>query len=513
MKPLRMNHTVSQKQRGAAMMVMLIILVLGIAAFLVSALNSSALKSARDQRTADVLAQAKDALIGSAAIDSTMPGSLPCPDINDDGSSEGASGNCTSNIGRLPWRTLGLPELRDSSGEHLWYTLSSNFRNVSSSHPLNSETNGLLNVTSGGQVLNNVIAIVFSPGSALPKIGQDRSSSATTSSCTIGGVPNQPNSRCVQNYLEGSNAAAPPNLSFQSTATGIEFNDQLITITREQLFPPVEMRIAREAKKCLDDYASVNGSIYPWAADPSDTYYSSKANTWFGRLPKRVYIDADVQNLFSAIGALQTEVTNCANGVGNQATLQSSGGALETIADFVKNNQPTSPAIATTVTTPANTAGDRAKDAVVTCANIQSNPTGNSIQTNLNSAVSALNAATALPWPASCTLVASNYWPDWSNQIFYQVDTNYAPGAGGFPAVPNISINSVGAYRAVVIMARSPILGQIRVPSDPTKYLEGGNPHTNPAPSTVFTSNSLSSPNFKNVNDLVVCLDGKVNCL
>jgi hypothetical protein len=507
MKPLHIPRTIFSKQRGAAMMVMLVIMVVGIAAFLVSSLNSSSLKSARDQRTADALAQAKDALIGSAATENNIPGSLPCPDINDDGSSEGI-GNCTSYIGRLPWRTLGLPDLRDGSGEHLWYALSTNFRNVSSSTHVNSETNGLLNVTSAGQVVNNVIAVVFSPGNALT--GQDRSSTATTSSCTIGGVTGQFNSFCVQNYLEGSNAASPT--AFQSSASGIAFNDQLITITREQLFPSVEMRIAREAKKCLDDYASVNISLYPWAADPSDAYYSTKPNTWFGRLPKRKYIDANVQNLFSTINALQTEVTSCANGVGNQATLQSAGNALEIAADYVKDN-PTSPTIPPAVTTPAIAAGDKAKDADVTCADIQSNPTGNTIQTNLNSAVSALDAATALPWPASCTLFASNYWPDWSNQIFYQVDNNYRPGASGPPAAQSISINSTGTYRAVVIMARSPILGQIRVPSDSSKYLEAGNLHTNPAPSTMFLSNALSSPSFKTVNDLVICLDGKENCL
>ncbi len=505
MKPLLTKRPIPPKQLGAAMMVMLVILVVGIAAFLISALSSSALKSVRDQRTANVLAQAKDALIGNAAIDPTMPGSLPCPDINDDGSSEGVGGNCTSNIGRLPWRTLGLPELRDSSGEHLWYTLSSNFRNVPTSRPLNSETNGLLNVTSGS-LLNNVIAIVFSPGSALT--GQDRSSSATTSSCTIGGVSNQPNNFCVQNYLEGSNGTAPPNLNFQSIASGIAFNDQLITITREQLFPSVEMRIAREAKTCLDDYAAVpaNGNKYPWAADPSDTFYSSKSGTLFGRLPKHVSIDGNVQNLVDAINSLQTEVTNCANGVGNQTMLASAGGGLTAAAVYVRDNT-TSPAIPAIVTTPAIAAGN----STVTCANIQSNPTGNAMQTKLNIAASALDVSTTILWTPSCTLYATNnYWPDWINQIFYQVDTKYSPT--GTLGTPTITINGAGSYRSVVIMARSPILGQIRVPSDPTQYLEGVNQHTNPTPSSTFTSNSISATDYRNVNDLVVCLDGNGIC-
>ena len=106
------------------MMVMLVIMILGATAFLVSALSSSALRTARQETSASVLAQAKEALIGYAASDSTRPGELPCPDINNDGvikitgpDADYSGSNCMSLVGRLPWKTLGLPELRDASGE------------------------------------------------------------------------------------------------------------------------------------------------------------------------------------------------------------------------------------------------------------------------------------------------------------------------------------------------------------------------------------------------------------
>ena len=123
MRPTR-PQPAQARQRGAALMLMLVIVVMGIAAALVGSLSTTALKNARQETTAVALAQAKDALIGRAVSDNNMPGSLPCPDTNDDGSAELLSGNdCPSYIGRLPWKTLDLPDLRDGSGERLWYAL------------------------------------------------------------------------------------------------------------------------------------------------------------------------------------------------------------------------------------------------------------------------------------------------------------------------------------------------------------------------------------------------------
>ena len=51
------------KQHGAALLVMLVIMVLGAATFLASSLNRSALQIERDQKTSEALAQAKEALI------------------------------------------------------------------------------------------------------------------------------------------------------------------------------------------------------------------------------------------------------------------------------------------------------------------------------------------------------------------------------------------------------------------------------------------------------------------
>ncbi|MCR4303059.1 MAG: hypothetical protein NUV63_02370 [Gallionella sp.] len=285
------HHTVKKNQRGAVLMIMLVIMVVGIAAVLVNSLTSSTVKTAQHEKTAAALAQAKEALIGIAVTYTDYPGSLPCPDTDDDGESDaGGTTGCPQYIGRLPWKTMGLPDLRDAAGERLWYTLSRNVRRYDSVRPLNSDTSGTLNIT-GTNTVNSLTAIVFAPGANIS--GQSRSTTQTALCVTTGTTITA--SRCASNYLEGSNAnlsteanqvlGVNPNQSYQTANTSDTFNDQLISITQEQLFPAVEMRIAREAKSCLDEYATVSDGKYPWAVPATDTVtYAGTLDSYFGRI-------------------------------------------------------------------------------------------------------------------------------------------------------------------------------------------------------------------------------------
>lgn len=238
-------------------MIMIVILVAGVTTVLVGALSASALQNARQERTSAALVQARDALLGRAVSDDNMPGSLPCPDTDDDGSSELLSGNdCPSYIGRLPWRTLKLPDLRDGNAERLWYALSPAFRDDDSAEPLNSNTKGTLLVYSADGVTPqtetgySAVAVLFSPGSAVGS--QVRSTTAEKNSAS--------------NYLDTANGrnnatAAGP---FIAGAKSDTFNDQLLFITTKDLMPLVEQRVAGEVKKALTDYYVANG-YYPWA--------------------------------------------------------------------------------------------------------------------------------------------------------------------------------------------------------------------------------------------------------
>lgn len=255
------------QQHGAALMVMVVIIVLGAATFLLSSLTTTALKNSRQEATSAALAQAKDALIGRAASDDNMPGSLPCPDTDDDGSAELLSGNnCPSYVGRLPWRTLKLPDLRDGSGERLWYALSTGFRDDASARPLNSNTKGTLLVYNADgvslqtQAGYSAVAVIFSPGSPL---GSQTRNTATEQS-------NAANYLDIANSQNNSSASGP----FIAGAKSESFNDQLLFITTMNLIPLVEQRVAGEVKQALTKYYSVNG-YYPWAdniAWGSDNY-------------------------------------------------------------------------------------------------------------------------------------------------------------------------------------------------------------------------------------------------
>ena len=263
----------ARKQQGAALMLMLVILVLGAATVLVSSLNSSRLKIERDKITADALAQAKEALIGRAVADDESPGSLACPDTDDNGSAESPvgqpNGNCPSYIGRLPWRSLNLPDLRDSSGERLWYVLSQNFRDYVNLNPINSNSLGTLNV-SGPTPASNTVALVFAAGPALSN--QSRSSTIQSTCSTT--TTTIPESWCATNYLEGGNPAlnlqASPNLNYQSATTSSTFNDNLIIIRKRDIIPRIELRVTKELTKAFENYLAANGN-YPYPANFATT--------------------------------------------------------------------------------------------------------------------------------------------------------------------------------------------------------------------------------------------------
>ena len=248
-------------QRGFALVALLSLAAL-ISAFLIaSALNftSAGISNDREDRSMKALRQAKAALIAYAANEqwqlyksqpADQPGGLPCPDTDDDGASEGLCPNALSRVGRLPWASIGADDLRDASGERLWYAVSSNFRRLSGITIINSDTQGLLTVT-GAAPASNVVAVVIAPGAALS--GQDRIA--------------QHNDPAA--YLEGVTASTP-DYGFNTVAmpTGAA-NDRLLVITQADLMaavePVVAARIEREVKPLLQDYFN-KWNRYPFAA-------------------------------------------------------------------------------------------------------------------------------------------------------------------------------------------------------------------------------------------------------
>lgn len=196
-------------QRGAALMLLVVLLGMGALAAFVAEMNRRGQKLERENISRAALAQARQALIARAVTDDNRPGSLPCPDGDDDGVAD----NCASYLGRLPWKTLRLGDLRDGYGERLWYELSANYRDSNAVEPLNPvATVGTLD---GG----GVAAKIYAPGPALG--GQSREAG---------------NALNPANYLEGG-------------------NDLTLGISDRDIFTVVRRRIAGEIRFRLNDAA------------------------------------------------------------------------------------------------------------------------------------------------------------------------------------------------------------------------------------------------------------------
>lgn len=253
------------KERGFALIVIVSLVVLIASYFLVSALNksSSQLSGAREQATMDSLLKAKSALVAYAASEQwqlykgqspNQPGALPCPDQDDDGDSDCVGPGITNSIsliGRLPWKTIGSDDLRDSSGERLWYAVSRNFRKLYGTTVVNSDTQGQLTIT-GTTSGSSIVAVVIAPGQVTQ--AQDR----------VAGH-NSPAS-----YLEGFDANDNVNFIFTTNARPTDtLNDRLVAITQADLMaavePVVSARIERDIRPYLVAYFNQWGA-FPFPA-------------------------------------------------------------------------------------------------------------------------------------------------------------------------------------------------------------------------------------------------------
>lgn len=239
-----------ERQGGAALLVILIAICLAASYFFLLGTKALGEKTSRDKITAAALAQAQDALIGYAATyreshPDEVYGFLPCPDTNNDGFAESSCGTADiSAIGRLPWKTLGIPPLRDGSGECLWYAVSGHGKNSFKTAALNWDSTGQFIVQdAGGGVLTGptahdlAMAVVFAPQAALGT--QDRTPTGTS---ICGG------NDTVSAYLEGaalSPAADANSTLVLSTPASVEAatnNDQGAWITPKQIFDRIKRR-------------------------------------------------------------------------------------------------------------------------------------------------------------------------------------------------------------------------------------------------------------------------------
>lgn len=474
-----------RSQSGAALMVMLIIMIIGTAVFLVTSLSKVTLSNERNKTASDMLARAKEVVIGYA-VNGTgggqRPGDLIRPDsfpateapYNYDGTAETGCLDATKDmnpisgvpttttlsnmrcLGRLPWKDYGLAVPTDSQADPTgimpWYALSTNLVDpvgvTFNSELLNNAPHPWLTVRDmNGNILSNRVAFVLIiPG--VPLGNQTRSSSP------LGGakeyldsitVPNPCTAPCAPGTY--SNASLndsfiigeehrwindPANPGKQIEDTTYQFNDKLLYVTIDELMPLIERRIAREAKNCLDSYAALSNGKYPWAAPVSDTAsYASSNNTRFGRFPTYPNVfntNQNVLDLLDAIAKVRTALNNyeANNTSTTRSALSNAGNALENLGEL-----PQSP-ITSTIGNWAKSAGDKAKD----LAKTPPQSTVSDVRTALNNTLSqmasdgfiASDTSMNTVWTTSCTLFSSGYWDDWKNLVFYQFADGYKPG-------------------------------------------------------------------------------------
>lgn len=255
------------KQQGAALLIMLVLLVVGIAAVLINSLTTVGTNNARQEKTASALAQAKDALIGDTVSQPsvTSVGYMRLPDLGfgigpvplEGSSAPNFSGNNAdySVIGKVPWKTLAISPSRGGQGECPWYIVSGRFKNnPKTNSAFNWDTLGQIDVIDGnGSVIaSNIAALLVAPGH--PIDGQNRALSdpaytqcggnydarnyldSYNSSDTVSGEAN---------YFTGSTnnrvALNTSNKRFVMTNNN-HYNDQLLFITTDDIFRPIIRR-------------------------------------------------------------------------------------------------------------------------------------------------------------------------------------------------------------------------------------------------------------------------------
>ncbi|MGZ5099749.1 MAG: hypothetical protein ACXWGX_03210 [Usitatibacter sp.] len=332
------------RSRGTALVLAALVLFAGLGAIVAMRIAELAAGAQRERVTERALAQAREALIAYAAdrpITTVVgPGYLPCPDLDDDGWAEAICGSLKGELGReqrlgrLPWKTLGLPDLRDGYGERLWYAVSSRHKgllNCAASRPCldmsPATALGFITVRdNSGALLHDgtlgdpqraaeggAVAVVIAPGPPLSRAGPnplEQQRDCRIDECDAQGRcltdPAQRAARCNPvNYLDvapGARYADEDNADFHdvSDAAGrarnangfiqgpvvlpdgrVVVNDRIAAVSYNDLMPRVMMRVALEVAHCLRFYASrpENGGRLPLPAA------ACERGPYFGAIP------------------------------------------------------------------------------------------------------------------------------------------------------------------------------------------------------------------------------------
>jgi hypothetical protein len=254
---------VGRFQRGAALLIFIILVVMGSLTYVVRQLSPDMIDIVRQKHSEVTLLEAQEALISymlgyrerqvmqdldsSGNEEAVMYGYLPMPDMGSVFNQNEVLANpaCTGEgcatlnqnpittgytyIGRFPWKSIGTPVLRDGAGECLWYAVSASHREPkqNTAIPMNWDTIGQLDVvqtdttgTGTARGLTNhdrPLAIIIAPGKRVPL-------NTLTTTATADIV-----SQCGGNYVPGDHleyTTLGPNPFNTTTAVGGDTSSQ-----------------------------------------------------------------------------------------------------------------------------------------------------------------------------------------------------------------------------------------------------------------------------------------------
>jgi len=294
-----LHFTPFKKQTGAVLLALMLVLIVGSSYFLVTKLNTNLSLTRQSEETGLALNAAKNALIGYAIsypdkVNADFgPGYLLCPDKDNDGDAEGSCvlGGTNNTIGRFPYETLELEDLRDSSGQRFWYALSQNFRNNPGKLvPLNSESPASADLSVNG--VGDIVAVIIAPGA--PVNGQNRDPSVTNITSEISHYLEGDNNNLDTAFVTTLGGAIRKDGEYDTSGNYI-FNDRLVVITRQELMQAVEKRVLGEVKQTLSKYQT-DYNAFAWLSsfsDPSTSSFRAGASTWQGHLPYHWSSDPD----------------------------------------------------------------------------------------------------------------------------------------------------------------------------------------------------------------------------
>lgn len=256
------------RQGGLALVLLVFLLGLAAAGMAVKMLAMGSFSAQTGADDGRALLRAKQALVGYVIAglsgEQANPGRLPCPEnmayIGTAREGE-ALGNCSgSPVGRFAWRTLGTGGLKDGSTNRLWYALAASFRQ----QPINSDTHGL----TVDDAADGAVAVLISPGP--PLAGQSRATGQTPR---------------IGDYLDIENADGDE--VYATRPVSAAFNDRLLAVAPDDIFPALERRVLSDLANYLRAYRQTWGA-YPFAApfsNPVDSDFVGIPGNGGGLLP------------------------------------------------------------------------------------------------------------------------------------------------------------------------------------------------------------------------------------